>query len=490
MAGYEGLSRAQLVGLVDERDAEIAELKAANAELARRVARLERLVSRNSGNSSMPPSGDDGPGRSKPAPKPQGEKGSGRRRGKQPGAGGTTMEWVANPDDQVGHRPEGSCGCGKDLGSAADVGVERSHQVHDLPQVAIKVVQHDVWRVRCRCGEEHVGVLPGQVSSAPASYGVNVKSLAVYLLIYQHVPSERCAALIADWTGSRAPSTGFIHSMLARTAAYLTGVVKLIKTMITASAVAGFDETTIRAGAAGYKDYVLSASTETATVYHLGGRDLASFAGFGILPSFAGIAVHDRYPAYFCDSWKHLAGHQVCTAHLLRDFQDAGEYYPEAVWPVQAQRALRGLIRAWHTARDADQAAIPAEVADPLIREFRQAILVGLSAVSRIPGPANRTAQRPGRELLEFCRDRQSDVLRFCTDTRVWPTNNISERNLRPTKTQQKISGRLTSEDITQDRLDIRSYIDTARKNGVNALTAIRDALTDNPWQPPLPAPT
>ena len=25
------------------------------------------------------------------------------------------------------------------------------------------------------------------------------------------------------------------------------------------------------------------------------------------------------------------------------------------------------------------------------------------------------------------------------TDTRIWPTNNISERGLRPTKTQQKI---------------------------------------------------
>ena len=30
--------------------------------------------------------------------------------------------------------------------------------------------------------------------------------------------------------------------------------------------------------------------------------------------------------------------------------------------------------------------------------------------------------------------------------------------------TQQRISGRLTSEDATQDRLDIRSYIETARK--------------------------
>jgi hypothetical protein len=32
----------------------------------------------------------------------------------------------------------------------------------------------------------------------------------------------------------------------------------------------------------------------------------------------------------------------------------------------------------------------------------------------------------------------ETHVLRFCTDTRIWPTN-LSERDLRPTKTQQKI---------------------------------------------------
>jgi hypothetical protein len=42
---------------------------------------------------------------------------------------------------------------------------------------------------------------------------------------------------------------------------------------------------------------VLSASTEHATVYHLAGRDLDSFAEAGILPGFAGVAVHDRYCA-------------------------------------------------------------------------------------------------------------------------------------------------------------------------------------------------
>jgi Transposase IS66 family len=95
-----------------------------------------------------------------------------------------------------------------------------------------------------------------------------------------------------------------------------------------------------------------------------------------------------------------------------------------------------------------------------------------------------------GRDLLEFCRDRRDDVLRFCYDTRVWPTNNISERGIRPLKTQQKISGRLTSTRATQNRLDIRGYIDTARKHGQDVLTVLRSAVTGNPWTPPLPAAT
>ena len=124
-----------------------------------------------------------------------------------------------------------------------------------------------------------------------------------------------------------------------------------------------------------------------------------------------------------------------------------------------------------------------------MIDSFRHAVRVGLPRSPANPGPRSSTKQPPGRALLEFCRDRETDVLLFATDTRIWPTNNISERGLRPTKTQQKISGRLTSEIITQDRLDIRSYIDTMRKHGVDVLTGIRDALTGNPWQPPQPAP-
>src|SRR3977135_1345149 len=132
-----------------------------------------------------------------------------------------------------------------------------------------------------------------------------------------------------------APQTGACTAVLPAWAAAVRLIVVLIKTLISSASVVGFDETTLRVGPAGRKRYVLSASTADYTVFHLGGRDLASFAEFGILPRFAGIAVHDRYQNYYNPAWAQLAGHQACTAHLLRDFTDAAESHPRAAWPEQ-----------------------------------------------------------------------------------------------------------------------------------------------------------
>ena len=57
-------------------------------------------------------------------------------------------------------------------------------------------------------------------------------------------------------------------------------------------------------------------------------------------------------------------------------------------------------------------------------------------------------------------------MLRFLTDTAIPPTSNQAERDLRPSKTQQKISGRLRSEKTTRDRYAIRGYASTAAKHG------------------------
>ncbi|MGH3196185.1 MAG: IS66 family transposase [Streptosporangiaceae bacterium] len=241
----------------------------------------------------------------------------------------------------------------------------------------------------------------------------------------------------------------------------------------------------MRSGPAGEKKYVHGAFTELYSAFHLGTRSIESMKKGGVLEFFAGIVVSDRYQGYWSETWTAFAGHQACAAHLIRDFEDRADTYPGSGWPQQAQRALRGLIRAWHAAREQGLPAVPAEIREPLELEFRRAVTVGLSAVPRVPGPKTAVKQKPGREMLEFCRAREADVLRFASDTSVWPTNNLSERGVRPLKTQQKISGRLTSDDVTQNRLDIRGYIDTARKHGLGALDVLEQLMLGRPWMPP-----
>ena len=406
MSGLEDASREDLLTLIGELRAVNASLLARIAEQDERIAlqderiaALERAASRNSGNSSMPPSSDDLPGRK--APPRRG--GSGGKRGKRPGAPGSGLAWREVPDDTIPHYPSGVCGCGADLADAADEGIARSHQVHEVPLTSATVVQHDLHQRRCACGRAHVATRPGDVADAPTSYGANLRALVVYLLVFQHLPVERCAQLIADVTGAK-PSTGFVHGMLARAADAVKDVVALIKTLITGAYVVGFDETTARVGPAGTKKHILSASTDLHTLYWLGGRDLATFKDFGVLTAFTGIAVHDRYSLYdHPELTKTLAGHQLCTAHLLRDIADAAQTYPDHPWPAQADRALRGFIDAARIARDGGQSAIPPDLADPLILELRRAVRCGLSQIPRVPGPVATTKQHPAGCCWSAC---------------------------------------------------------------------------------------
>ena len=83
-------------------------------------------------------------------------------------------------------------------------------------------------------------------------------------------------------------------------------------------------------------------------------------------------------------------------------------------------------------------------------------------------------------------RHQRDRIIAHSSETRS-RSRIISESGLRPTKTQQKISGRLTSDDTTQDRLDVRSYIDTARKHGCDVLDVLHRLFTGSPWAPPAP---
>ena len=496
----EQLSREELIALVAERDAQIATLAAQVADLARanermaaKLARLEHLLSRNSQNSSLPPSRDDDLGRTSPAEQPKRRGGgSTRKPGKQPGAPGANLAWVDRPDDQRDRFPQGRCECGHDLGKATDLGAVDRYQQHEIPQISVSITQYDQHQVRCGCGRIHTAARPEGARTGPVGYGPNLQAFAVYLMVVHFVPAQRCVELLESLTGA-APSVGFVHGMLNRAATLLVEVDKRIRALITVAYAVCCDETPLRVGPReprpGRKKadkYLLVACTELYTHYLLGDRDLATFKAFVLADLAESVVVHDRYHLYDSAQLGELT-HQLCCQHLLRDLAGAAETYPDTHWSTQIADALRALIHHANLAREHGRDAIEASMRDKLIKQFRDGVLVGLSDTT---SHGDRPGERKARLLLEVLRDREADVLRFAHDLRVPPTSNQAERDLRPGKIQQKISGRLTSEVRTTDRFRIRGYLSTAAKHGQNMIDALRDAILGHPWTPPDPAPT
>ncbi|WP_330290073.1 IS66 family transposase [Streptomyces sp. NBC_00576] len=151
---------------------------------------------------------------------------------------------VENLDRVEDHRPGACSDCGEALGDALSVGFAR-RQVSDVPLVTVRVTEHRLHKVWCDCGHVTAADAPGLLAGSPTSYGLNLRALAVYLLVFQHVPVERAAQLIADLTGARV-STGWTASVLDRAAELVQPSLDLIRALLVLGHVLHGDETTPR----------------------------------------------------------------------------------------------------------------------------------------------------------------------------------------------------------------------------------------------------
>ncbi|MBB5495696.1 IS66 family transposase [Nocardiopsis metallicus] len=462
---------AQQTEEITRLKAENEQLRADNARLTTRVAQLERRLGRNSGNSSLPPSDlFDKPERA-PAKK------SARKRGRQPGAEGFGLPMVENPDQVHDHLPATCTGCHAELDPASSIGYQR-RQVRDIPLVTVQVSEHRAHTCACQCGSITQAAMPQELAASPSSYGPHLRTLAVYLLVFQHIPVERTAQLINDLTGAKV-STGWVSHLLGEAHALVSDSLNLIRALLTLAHVLHADETTTR-----IKDqrcWLHVACNEHLTLLGLAPRSRAGANTLGVLPGFTGTLVHDSlalYSGYTC-------AHQLCGAHLIRELTAAEQDHPGQHWHRQIRSALATLAREAGRVRCGQAEHIPAGVLLAQGELFHHGIAVGLSCHPRAQG----RKQSPARNLLERLRERAEQVLGFSDRPHLVPfTNNLAERALRPLKTQVKISGCHQSRQGAAAWLGVRSYIDSARKHGVSAFEALRRAFTGQLWMPPIPA--
>jgi transposase len=304
-------------------------------------------------------------------------------------------------------------------------------------------------------------------------------------LVHQHLPVDRAAQLLADLLGAPL-STGTLAAVLAEGAAGLSGFVQVAREQVAAAPVAHFDETGARV--AGRLHWVHSASTSLLSLFWVHAkRGKVAMDAAGVLPSFAGVAVHDGWSPY----WRYDITHALCGAHLLRELEAITDE-PGQGWAAGMAELLVDTKTATDRARDAGADRIDDGLRQRLTARYQRLLADGRVAN---PPPRPRPGQRrrgpvrrcPAANLLARLDRHQVEVLRFLDDLRVPFDNNQAERDLRMVKLQQKISGCWRTLAGAQAFLTVRSYLSTARKHGMNPLAVLRQLFQGNPW---LPAPT
>jgi transposase len=453
---------------------ELQDLKTENHTLNERITGLEARLNKNSGNSSKPPSSDGNKKIHNSREK------SGRHTGGQWGHEGRTLEKVQNPDEIIEYKTPDTCDCGCNLEGIESI--RKARQVFDIPKPQVHVTEHVTHEKVCPvCGKVHKTEFPAKVTQ-PAQYGENMHVLMNYLTQYQLIPLERAAEAIEDITG-QAISEGTLANSAYALHESLGAPVSEIKQKVIDSDVAHFDETGMRSE--GKTKWMHVASTKTLTYYEVHEkRGEKAAQAIGILPDFKGTAVHDHWKPYY--SFNDCT-HAECNSHHLRSLKDVAENYHQE-W---ANKMAGHLVEIYHRVEDLKTQGLTGMSDEEMKTWYGRYhdILTGgiVEDKQKSPQVLNKKGKlKKSKPLQLLLKLQQYDIetLAFMYDFEIPFSNNLAERDLRMQKLRQKISGCFRGKDGADVFCRIRSYISTARKNGIDAMEAIAMAVKGQPFVP------
>lgn len=419
-------------------------LRKENRQLKKRLARYE--TPKNSGNSSMPPSSDI----VKPRRTSSLRKNSGKKPGGQKGHPGKTLEMIDNPHYIEKIVPTSCKNCGSNL-SEFSAQYKGRRQVIDLPEIAAKYTEYQIFDKQCSCGCCNHSEYPAHVQS-PVSYGPNIQSLVAYLSARQYMPVKRMNEFLSEVLGT-AISTGGIDYIINKMAGKATDKYNQIKENVLESSIIGADETGAKVNKKNYWFWAFQNELYTFIGVHpnRGYQAILDIVGNRFEKA---TLVTDCWASYFKTNAK---GHQLCMAHILRELTWFTQHYKEQTWSTKLADLICKAIAIWK--EGVEQVKLKAKEIKSKFKELLQC------------------EQDPEHDKLISFHNRmikyEDWVFQFLDNPDVPPDNNGSERAVRNIKVKQKVSCFFKSEKGAKNYAIIRTVVDTAIKQGISPVTAL-----------------
>ena len=288
----------------------------------------------------------------------------------------------------------------------------------------------------------------------------------VYYRQEQHISYERTQRALRDLHGVEI-SQGGIDKIMQRAGKKAVQEVEPIQERVRLSAVIHSDETGSRVDAQNWWEWVFCTLT---AVLHVMRFNRSSDVIQDVMGNHqAEVWVSDCCPAQLKS---HARQRQLCLAHQIRNLQAVIDLYPAIFWARAMQAMFRYVIHL-HNQRDqlpSDQFQAQVERVERLCDWLIQ-----------------RSITQPKASLLQRRYQKYRDGLFVCLHRLdVSPTNNVSERALRPSVIHRKVIGCFRSGWGARAYAALASVIDTAELDGVHAFDAIQSLL----GAPSLPLPS
>jgi transposase len=430
----------------------VAELQARITAFEGLVRELQFRLNLNSTNSSKPPSSD--PPYLKPAPP---KTPSGKRKGGQPGHPKRSRPRLP-PDEVVELRADSCRGCGTRL--SGDDAHPLVHQVIEIPPPPKPHVTEYRRHRRCcpRCQRVTCAPLPAHAQSG---YGPRVEATATLLSGAYRIGKRGVARLLRGLFGVPI-SPAMVCKLHARAARALDPVVRPIHAHLVGQP-ANVDETSW--SEADQTAWLWTAVGPGVTAFLIRPRRTKQELG-ELIPGPKGVLTTDRLNLY-----DHLdkTRHQVCWAHLRRDFQamidrkDGGREIGEGLLDC-ANR----LLGHWKRVRDGT-----------LSREaFQTGPLVELVGEVNHWLGRSQSCGSPKTKAVCYALQPLGDPLwRFAWVEGVEPTNNAAERALRHGVFWRKMSAGTDTAGGSRFVERVLTVMETCRQQGRDLLSFLVDAI-------------
>ena len=371
---------------------------------------------------------------------------------------------VAQPDHIVEVKPQVCEQCQTDL-AGAESRLKDVNQITELPEAKAKVIEVRQFEVACPCCGQKQTSEPPEGLEMERSFGSRLEATVVYYRQQQHMSYERTKKALSDLHGVKL-CEGSIDKITQRAGKAALQQTQPIQAAIQSSAVVQSDETGCRVDFQNWYQWVFSSAK---AVLHVARFDRSVDVIKEVMADHeVEVWVSDVYSAQIKAPARER---QLCMAHQLRNLQAVIDLYPQAFWPKAMQVVFRSAV---HLHNERDQ--LPPG-------EFER-------RVERLEKLCDRLLERPlehpdEKRLRKRYRKHRQCLFVFLHRKDVSPTNNISERYLRPTVIHRKVIGCFRSAWGAEAYAAIASVIHTAGLTGRSPFESIQGLF----GKPSLPLP-